>query len=575
MNADNRRPRGVREISTLGTPPGIWSEYKYRTESSVGPLSLALLSTSDSQSLKMKNPFGSSKRTPREGPPEIYGFRIYLLVVSATWASAMYGYDSAFIGGTLALPAFKSTFGLEDASDSETANLSSNVVSCFQAGAFFGALIGFFFAERYGRKPVIIGSGVVFSIGAIVQLVGIMPLIVSSTLIPIYIAECSPALIRGRLVGIFEIMLQIALVFGFWVNYGVERNISGSDPTQWRIPVGIQLIPAGLLMLSMPWMIESPRWLASKNRMEKAHESLAWVRNLPMEHEYVVNELAGIQAAVNHELESTGGDRSFAQILRECAAPGVRNRILISVLLMLLQNLTGINAINYYSPTIFRSIGFTGTSVQLLATGVYGLVKMFTTLVFMIWIVDRFGRRPPLLVGAVGAAIAMFYLGIYSQLSGSFEAIPPSDAGARTAVAMIYIYAIFYGFSWNGIPWIFASEVLPTRVRTLGMMAAVCMQWLAQFMIVYSLPHMVETITFGTFYFFAACTIVALVFAYLFVPETKGVPLEEMDLLFGPDVSLFARPARRNYEEAKEAMRVEGGAGKKHIDDEYTHVEEA
>lgn len=183
-----------------------------------------------------------------------------------------------------------------------------------------------------------------------------------------------------------------------------------------------------------------------------------------------------------------------------------------------------------------------------MATGVYGLVKMITTLVFMIWIVDRFGRRPALIVGAVGAGIAMFYLAIYSQISDSFNRIPPSDGGSRAAVAMVYIYAIFYGFSWNGIPWIFASEVLPTRVRTIGMMCAVCMQWLAQFMIVYSLPHMVEAISFGTFYFFAACTFVALVFAFLFVPETKGIPLEDMDLLFGRGAGIYARGARQSYE---------------------------
>lgn len=183
----------------------------------------------------------------------------------------------------------------------------------------------------------------------------------------------------------------------------------------------------------------------------------------------------------------------------------------------------------------------------LLATGVYGLVKMGTTVVFMIWIVDRFGRRGPLLVGAIGAAVAMFYLAIYSQVSKSFDQVPPSDAGSRTAVAMIYIYAIFYGFSWNGIPWIFASEVLPTRVRTIGMMCTVCMQWLAQFIIVYSLPYMIASIKYGTFYFFGACTIVALVFAYLFVPETKGVPMENMGVLFGADVSVFATKARKNY----------------------------
>lgn len=160
-------------------------------------------------------------------------------------------------------------------------------------------------------------------------------------MIPVYIAECSPALIRGRLVGIFEIMLQIALVFGFWVNYAVEKNISSSTAAQWRIPVGFQLIPAGMLLICMSWMIESPRWLASKNKTAKAQKNLAWVRNLPMDHPYVVNEFAEIQAAISQELEMSGERRTLSHVARECVAPGVRNRILIAMMLMLLQNLTG------------------------------------------------------------------------------------------------------------------------------------------------------------------------------------------------------------------------------------------
>jgi MFS family permease len=175
-------------------------------------------------------------------------------------------------------------------------------------------------------------------------------------------------------------------------------------------------------------------------------------------------------------------------------------------------------------------------------------LTLFSIVVFF---VDRFGRRPALLVGAAGAMVAMYYLAAYSSLSGSFQHSPPSDAGSKIALAMIYIYAIFYGFSWNGIPWIFASEVLPNRVRTLGMMCAVCMQWLAQFIVVYSLPYMVTRITYGTFIFFGTCTVVAFFFAYFFVPETKGVPLEDMDLLFGADAPLFAKSARKRYDEAK------------------------
>ncbi|GLA66479.1 hypothetical protein ABZX51_011592 [Aspergillus tubingensis] len=262
----------------------------------------------------------------------------------------MYGYDSAFIGGTLELPAFKTSLDIDG---NNSTSLSSNVVSMFQAGAFFGAIFGFFFAEYFGRKPVILGSGVVFTIGSGLQLVGRIDELyagrvltglgvgASSTMIPVYIAECSPALIRGRLVGCFEIMLQVALVFGFWVNYGVDKNIPSTTSAQWRIPVGIQMIPAGLLLICMSWMIESPRWLASKNRIVQAQKNLAWVRNLPFDHPYVVNELAEIQAAVNQELEMSGGRRTLSHIVRECAAPGVRNRILIGVMLMLLQNLTG------------------------------------------------------------------------------------------------------------------------------------------------------------------------------------------------------------------------------------------
>lgn len=147
--------------------------------------------------------------------------------------------------------------------------------------------------------------------------------------------------------------------------------------------------------------------------------------------------------------------------------------------------------------------------------------------------------------------VAMYYLAAYSSLSGSFEGKAQADAGSHTALAMIYIYAIFYGFSWNGIPWIFASEVLLNRIRTLGMMCAVCTQWLAQFIVVYSLSYMVTSITHGTFIFFGSCTVVAFVFAYLFVPETKGIPLEDMDLIFGADAPLLAMNARRRYEEVK------------------------
>jgi MFS family permease len=204
---------------------------------------------------------------------------------------------------------------------------------------------------------------------------------------------------------------------------------------------------------------------------------------------------------------------------------------------------------------------------------------MVVTLIFMAFFVDTVGRRAALLVGAVGAAFAMFYIAIYAKLSNSIEHAPPRNAGANGAVAMIYIYAVFYAFSWNGIPWIFTSEVLPTRTRTMGMAVGTAIQWLSQFIIVYSLPHMIDGITYGTFFFFAACTVCAFFFAFFFIPETKGVPIEDMDLLFGKHVSIMAHKATKNYldhreERGADLLELEKADGAQHLEQDVVNNNE-
>lgn len=175
-------------------------------------------------------------------------------------------------------------------------------------------------------------------------------------------------------------------------------------------------------------------------------------------------------------------------------------------------------------------------------------------MLYAAFLVDKVGRRKLLLVGGLGAMLAMFYLAGYSNISGSFTRVPPMDAGAKTAVAMVYIYAFFYGLSWNGIPWLYTSEILPNRVRTVGMAICVCWQWLTQFVVVYSLPHMILGISYGTFLFFGVCSLLAVGFAWMCIPETKGVELEDMGLLFGEGVSWRAHAARRHYEENRRTV---------------------
>lgn len=276
----------------------------------------------------------------------------------------------------------------------------------------------------------------------------------SSLVIPEYISECSPPAIRGRLIGIFEMVLQIASVVGFWINYGVLQNMSDTSNAQWRVPFSLQFVFGTLLVVLMLLQPESPRWLIKQNRTPKAIKNLSYIRGLPEDHDYIRWEVDTIRQQLDREAE-TVARRSLWSILRESFGPGMRSRLFLGMGLMLLQNLSGINALNYYSPDIFKSIGFTGNSVSLLASGVFGLINCSCTIIYMLFGIDKIGRRNSLIIGSVGVIIAMFYISGFTKLSRSFEGDAHKGPGAYAAIFMIYFYTVFYAMSWNGIPWIF------------------------------------------------------------------------------------------------------------------------
>ena len=288
-----------------------------------------------------------------------------------------------------------------------------------------------------------------------------------------YISESSPPAIRGRLVGLFECFLQIFQVIGksileinkgldfnpnsgFWMNYGVSLHVPKTLDKQWQIPFGFQLLPSSLLVILMLWQPESPRWLVKAGKSDKARQNLSRLRKLPTDHEYISWEINTAQRQIETE-NSLGANRSvWAKVKQAFTLPGNRQRLLTGMALMLLQNLSGINALNYYSPAIFTAIGFSGTNVSLLATGFFGVVKAVTTLILMLFLIDRLGRRRAMLIGSCGGILAMYYLGGYTAQSHSFTAEHVSkDGGAYIAILMIYLFAVFYALSWNGVPWVF------------------------------------------------------------------------------------------------------------------------
>ncbi|KAM5386605.1 hypothetical protein ACJZ2D_000568 [Fusarium nematophilum] len=553
-------------------------------------------------------------------PREIYNWRVVAVALAAAWGSAMFGrireppawsnlyayflmrktgYDSAFIGGTMALPAFQNAWGLAEASDSERTALSANIVSTvsssispskclpvdsfISAGCFFGAILVYFTNDRYGRKWSLIGAGMIFNIGVTLQMIGgriglfyagrgLTGIGVgsSSVVIPQYIAECAPANIRGGLVGLFEIALQVGAVCGYWVNYGVNENISADNQAQWRIPVGAQYIPATLLILGMLWAVESPRYSVATGNYTQALKDLEWLRKLPADHRHIQDMIASIEHQLEHEggLANQGGFRS---VVKETFSRSVGPRLAVGVWIQLFQNFTGINAVNYFSPTIFRSIGFTGTSVGLLATGVYGVVKTVFSTISFLFLVDRFGRRPLLLIASTLCAFTMFYLGAFSSLTDSFNGGAERNAASYSAIVMVYLFAMAYVSGWN-LSWIVCSEIFPVKVRSFCLVITTCAQWLGQFIVVYSTPYMIQGISYGTFLFFGSMTVLAFVFVFVCVPETKGVSLEDMDLLWEKTKGL-AHTKRKQFDELVIARNQER-ANEKVANGEGHHVED-
>jgi len=384
------------------------------------------------------------------------------------------------MGSVLALNSFKRDFGLPLGSSgfasSKNADISANVVSLLTAGCFFGAIGAAFTNEAIGRRYTLMIFIVIFLIGALIQTTAFHAIgqiyagrVIAglgiggmSAVTPVFVTENAPARIRGRIAGVFQFMLVIGSTFAYWLDYGVSLHIA-SVSKQWRIPVGIQLIPGGLMFIGLFFLKESPRWLMKKNRHKEATESLCHIRCSTIDDPEIVNELAEIRAAIEEELNATEG-----VTWKEIFQAANRWRFLIAFLIMVCQQFSGTNSIGYYAPEIFETVGVSKTNASLFATGVYGTVKVVTTGIFLLIGIDKLGRRPALVAGALWMATMMFIIG------GVLHTHPPNTSSKTVShasiamVCMIYLYVIGYSASWGPTPWVYVSEIMPNRLRGYG-----------------------------------------------------------------------------------------------------------
>jgi len=469
--------------------------------------------------------------------PKDSGNVTYLIGVclAAALGGLLFGYDTGVINGSLQFVQLK--FDLDPALRPTMAGFAA---SCALIACIFGAGFAGTLSDHLGRKKVLIISAVLFLVSAIgtavpqtlfqfivFRIIGGLGVGAASMTSPMYIAEISPARIRGRMVSIN----QLAIVFGMLLVYFVNYFIAGSGDetwnteTGWRWMFGSESLPAIFLLLLMLVVPESPRWLTKNGEKDKALEILARVDGA----EYAKEEMIAIEEAISHE------SGSLSQLFR----PGMKIVLAIGVTLAVLQQVTGINVFLYFGEDIFRKLGGETINAALLQQVVVGATNLVFT-VIAILVVDKLGRKPLMIIGATGMGISLFAMG----MAGFYQ------AKGLWLLFFVLGYIACFALSVGPVVWVILSEIFPTKIRGKAMGIATICLWTANsvvtqtFKMMHENEFLVEKFHHGfPFFIYGSMCIVLIWFMWRFVPETKGKSLEEIEKMWiGASVKSSKRP---------------------------------
>ncbi len=418
----------------------------------------------------------------------------------------LFGFDFAVISG--ALPFLRTEFGLN-------AWWEGFLTGSLALGCIAGCLLAGNLADRYGRKPGLMIAALIFAVSSlgmafssgltffiIMRFAAGVGVGMASMLSPMYIAEISPASIRGRNVAINQFTIVIGILITNLINY----SLADEGPDAWRWMFGMGVVPSFFFMLGVLWLPESPRWLVKANRPEDAQKVLNKIGN----QEFAKSTFNDIEVS----LRGNTRKHSYSAIFEK----NVRPAVVVGITLAVFQQFCGINVVFNYTSTIFESVG-ANLDRQLFETVAIGIVNLVFTMVAM-WQVDKLGRRPLMLIGSLGLSLVYVVLALLLQ----------NHASPGWISLFVLLGIAMYATSLAPVTWVLISEIFPNNIRGVASSVAIVSLWGAYFILVFTFPVLAEELgTYGPFWLYAVICLLGFVFIKRKVHETKGKTLEELE----------------------------------------------